>query len=183
MDIGLTDHSVWVVGAGKLADDCRHALSAEGARIIDTPANDTPPDAVVYIAPPTPQVDVEHLSHEDAIAAWDNVEGLAAAFSSVLPGMTARKSGRLVWLGPLSAKTLGDANDTNDVISGLGALGLIKAIAGEYGPHNITCNAVLYDDPAHASITETAAFLVSDAASYVTGVAIAVDGGASAGAF
>ena len=98
---------------------------------------------------------------------------------------------------------MGNPGQANYISSKAGLIGLTKAIAKEYGGKNITCNAIapgfissdmtdklpeavstkyLESIPAGRfgtpeDVAAVVAFLVSEAASYVNGQTIAVDGG------
>jgi 3-oxoacyl-[acyl-carrier protein] reductase len=112
------------------------------------------------------------------------VAGTAALFQRALPHMKAQRHGRLIVIAPLAAKRETPGADMDNLVS-LGLLGLYKTVSGEVGPWDITANAVLWDDqqaeddPAslRESIAGTVAYLCSEPAAYITGVAIAVDSG------
>jgi hypothetical protein len=98
--------------------------------------------------------------------------------------MQERNWGRIIWVGPLTAKTLEQADGDLDRILGLGMFGLVKAMSGELGRHAITCNSVLTDiSGGDEGAAATVAFLASARASFVTGTVTAIDGGAGKGIF
>ena len=128
------------------------------------------------------------------------------AMKRVLPGMIARKRGAILVTGSLASER-GMAGNPAYVASKHGLLGLARAAAMDVAAHNVRVNALLPglietpllnnlggDDPAALiaalgrnvpqgrvgkaeETAEVATFLLSDAASHVTGQAWAVDGG------
>jgi NAD(P)-dependent dehydrogenase (short-subunit alcohol dehydrogenase family) len=135
-----------------------------------------------------------------------NMTSVFVALRQVLPGMIARKSGSIVITGSLASER-GMANNPAYVASKHAVLGLARAAALETAEHGVRVNCLLPGlietpllhnigghDVAAAMATlgksvpqgrvgtahetaEVACFLLSDAASHVTGQAWAVDGG------
>ena len=117
-----------------------------------------------------------------------------------------QRSGRIINIASVSG-LLGNAGQANYAASKAGVIGLTKSVARELASRQITVNAVApgfiatdmvdaMTDSAKAAMTdhipfgrigepeevaEVVAFLASDAARYVTGQIIAVDGGMSIG--
>jgi len=124
------------------------------------------------------------------------------AIQKVLPAMIAAKSGVILVTGSMGSKR-GMAMNPAYVASKHGVLGLTRAIAVEMAPHGVRANCVIpgfivtealerIPDEQKGKIAarvpqrrmgtpmelaEVAAFLLSDAASHVTGQDWAVDGG------
>lgn len=131
-----------------------------------------------------------------------NLTSVYWAIKRVLRGMIARKSGAILVTGSLASER-GMANNAAYVASKHGVLGLTRAVALEVAPHGVRCNCIVpgfIDTPmlaglpadatarlaarvpqrrigTPAEIARTAAFLLSDEASHITGQSLAVDGG------
>lgn len=130
---------------------------------------------------------------------------LTAAFRlarAAIPAMTAQRGGRLIFLTSQAALT-GSANHAHYAAAKAGLSGLVYSLAKELGPHGITANLVapgriltdmltermagreqewLAQTPLRRfgqpeEVASVIAFLASDAASYVTGATLHVNGG------
>jgi 3-oxoacyl-[acyl-carrier protein] reductase len=142
---------------------------------------------------------------------WQDViaTNLTGAFNTIrraTPGMMRERYGRIVNVASVSAQS-GQAGQANYAAAKAGLLGLSRSIARELAPRNITCNVVApgpivtamtgdmpveWKDQIENAVplgrfgtpeecAAVVAFLCSEAASYVTGALVPVDGGLGMG--
>jgi 3-oxoacyl-[acyl-carrier protein] reductase len=135
-----------------------------------------------------------------------NLDGAFYAIRRVAPGMIRGRYGRIVNVGSASGFT-GSAGQVNYSAAKAGLLGLTRSVARELASRKVTCNLVApgpIDTAMLEALSEdrqselaglvplgrlgtpdevgaTVAFLCSEAAGYITGAAIPVDGGLSMG--
>lgn len=148
----------------------------------------------------TPAVAFDPAVFEETIRV--NLTSVFWAIQKVLPPMIEAKKGAILVTGSMASKR-GMAMNPAYVASKHGVLGLTRAIAVEMAPHGVRANCVIpgfirtealdrIPEPQKGKIAqrvpqrrmgeceelaEVAAFLLSDAASHVTGQDWAVDGG------
>lgn len=137
-----------------------------------------------------------------------NLNGAYNCAHAVLPAMVERKAGSIIAIG--SVNGLGALGDPAYSAAKAGMISLTRSLAVEYGRHGIRCNIVLpgtvrtplWERKAGADATtlerlrkwyplrrivdpddvaKAVAFLASDAAAAITGVALPVDCGLTAG--
>ena len=135
-----------------------------------------------------------------------NLDGAFYAIRRATPGMIRGRFGRIVNVGSATGFT-GSAGQVNYATAKAGLLGLTRSVARELASRNVTCNLVapgpiataMLDAAPEERVAEltalvplgrlgtpdevgaTVAFLCSEAAGYITGAAIPVDGGLSMG--
>lgn len=149
---------------------------------------------------------VENITDDDWDAVIDvSLKGAFLCARAVFPGMRARGYGRIVSFSSMSWR--GNFGQANYVAAKAGVVGLTRTLALEGARDGITANAVapgLIETPMLASmndaardlltrkvplrrtgepadIAEGAAFLASEAAGYITGIVLDIDGGISIG--
>jgi 3-oxoacyl-[acyl-carrier protein] reductase len=143
------------------------------------------------------------MSEDDWDAVLDtNLKSAFLVTRSVLRPMLRQRAGRIVNITSISG-VIGNAGQANYSASKAGLIGLSRSIAREVASRNITCNAVAagvidteiwHGVPESAiesmlqmipagrkgtpeDVAEAVAFLASDAAAYITGQVLHVDGG------
>src|SRR5438552_10916642 len=160
-------------------------------------------DVLVNNAGITRDTLIMRMSEDDWDAVLDtNLKSAFLVTKAVLRPMLRQRSGRIVNITSISG-VMGNAGQANYSASKAGLMGLTRSTAREVASRNITCNAVaagvidteiwqgvpeaairemLQLIPARRNgtpedIAEAVAFLASDAAAYITGQVLNVDGG------
>jgi NAD(P)-dependent dehydrogenase (short-subunit alcohol dehydrogenase family) len=136
-----------------------------------------------------------------------NLTGAFLCARHQIPAMLARGGGSILFTSTFVGHTVGFPGMAAYASAKAGLIGLTQVIAAEFGPQNIRANALLcggVDTPMGRSVADTpdalafvsglhalkriaqpeeiaqaAAFLVSDAAAFITGTATLADGGVS----
>ena len=141
------------------------------------------------------------MKDEDYDAVLDtNLKGAFNMIRACYSGFIRKKSGRIINISSVSG-IMGNAGQANYSASKAGLIGLTKSVARELASRNVTCNAVapgfiqtdmtenIGEDNTLRSmiplgrmgkpedIAAAVAFLASDAAAYITGEVLRVDGG------
>ncbi len=160
-------------------------------------------DVLVNNAGITRDTLIMRMSEDDWDAVLDtNLKSAFLVTKAVLRPMLRQRSGRIVNIASISG-VMGNAGQANYSASKAGLMGLTRSTAREVASRNITCNAVaagVIDTEIWQGVPEAAiqamlqmipagrkgtpediaqavAFLASDAASYITGQVLNVDGG------
>lgn len=157
------------------------------------------------VGPSAPLADIARADWEDTLAINLTSAFLGAKYQ--LPAMTARGGGAIIFTSTFVGHTAGMPGMGAYAASKAGLIGLTQVIAAEHGRHGIRANALLpggtdtpmgraatatpearqFVENLHAlkrmatpeEIARSALYLASDAASFVTGTALLVDGGVS----
>lgn len=87
-----------------------------------------------------PVADVDRAEWDDVLAV--NLTGALLCCQSALPGMAARRSGRIVLIGSVAGRTLPRIAGAAYTVSKAGLVGLARSIVSEYARHGITANTV-----------------------------------------
>lgn len=135
-----------------------------------------------------------------------NLDGAFHCIRRATPSMMKARFGRIVNMGSVVALT-GSAGQVNYAAAKAGLIGLSRSVARELASRNVTCNVVAPGPIATAmtdalsaerlaaitdavpigrmgtcdEVAATVAFLCSDAAGYITGAVVPVDGGLGLG--
>jgi len=195
--------------AGYVADVRSHARMLEVVDAVERELGDI--HGVVACAGVSRPAKLLDMSQEDFETVIDiNLVGMYNTANAAGARMVARRRGSFVAIGSTDALG-GHVDRTHYAASKHGVAGLIKSVAIEWGPHNVRANAVCpgaVDTPLVRAIHDEASvqknflskiplgrlatgedqargslFLLSDAAEYISGIMLPIDGGLTAGYF
>ncbi|MCU1344495.1 MAG: 3-oxoacyl-(acyl-carrier-protein) reductase [Acidimicrobiia bacterium] len=199
MDLGLAGRVIVVAAAdGAEGAACAATLSGEGATVVvadqlsqaadavrRTIAEHGRLDAVVACTPQQWELSITDVVDVSSLYdVWSSVEAIVEAFRAAVPSMVEQHWGRLVTVTTSAVKWLHDGSDELGALAGLGILGMHKAAVADVARSGITVNAVLRArDTDPADVADLVAFLVSDRAGYLEGVALSLDGAVSPAVF
>lgn len=152
-----------------------------------------------------PAIDLSAAAFTEAITT--NLVAAFLGARHQLPAMLKRGAGSLIFTSSIAGHTVGFPGVASYCASKSGLIGLTQSLAAEFGPRNIRVNAILpgaVDTPLYRQmnaspeaqqfiaglhalkrvssaeeIANAVLFLASDQASFMTGAAVVVDGGAS----
>lgn len=195
-----------VAGLNVVTCDVSDTASVEAA-FTQVEADFGPVEVLVANAGITRDKLLVRMSDEDVDDVLNtNLVGAIRVARRASRAMTQARSGRIIFISSVVAM-MGSAGQVNYAASKAGLVGAARSLAREHGPRNVTVNvvapgfidtdmtAVLTDDRKaqivgniplgrYGSATEvahTVVFLASDAAQYITGALIPVDGGLGMG--
>jgi NAD(P)-dependent dehydrogenase (short-subunit alcohol dehydrogenase family) len=140
------------------------------------------------------------------LATWDlvlnvNLRGPMLGSRRVVPAMLDAGRGSIIMINSINSFVVVPNRGTVYATSKAGLYGLMRAVAASYGPHGVRCNAVapgvtLADDASvdgdsassvltgrdarGKDIADAVVFLASEAASFINGQMLIVDGGLTA---
>ena len=194
--ISASGHVGDLMADGAAARLIAEVLAAAGGRL-DILVNNAGMVAVGSAEESTAVADIDPAEWERGIA-----RNLRTAFSvtqAALPALVASGSGRIVFVSSVTGPLVSNPGSAVYGAAKAGILGLMRSLAIEVGRQGVTVNAVLpgwiasgsqlsaeaiggENTPlgrsgSPAEVAEAIAFLASDAASYLTGQGIVVDGG------
>lgn len=192
------------LGAGCASVVCDVSDAAACDRLLQEAAEIFgPPDILIcnagIVRKATP---IEEISPETWNAVLGvNLMGCVYPTRAFAPMAKTRGSGRIIYMASVGGQVGGVSAEMTYAVSKAGVLGLTKAVARQLAPHGITVNAVapgaivtgMTDTLEYAptvkqgiplgdygevnDIAEAVAYLASDAAKYVTGATLDVNGG------